>query len=50
VFDDGDDRSRVLWITDVLPHELAGAIGALVDQGAEAMKRTLGRMTIAGHR
>jgi len=33
--------SRVIWITDFLPHELAGAIAPLMEQGAAAMKRTL---------
>jgi len=43
VFADGATRSRLVWITDLLPHELATAIGALVEQGAAAMKRTLER-------
>jgi len=34
-------RARVIWITDFLPNELAGAIGPLMEQGAAAMKRTL---------
>jgi Polyketide cyclase / dehydrase and lipid transport len=38
---DGDHRSRLLWITDVVPDELAWPIGDLMDQGAEAMVRTL---------
>jgi hypothetical protein len=41
VFAEGEDRSRLLWITDLLPNELAGAIGAMVEQGAEVMKKTL---------
>jgi hypothetical protein len=41
VLADGTDRARLVWITDLLPNELAGPIGALVDQGAEAMKTTL---------
>jgi hypothetical protein len=41
VFAEGEDRSRLVWITDLLPNELAGAIGALVEQGAEVMKKTL---------
>jgi carbon monoxide dehydrogenase subunit G len=41
VFAEGTDRARLAWITDLLPNELAGPIGALVDQGAEAMKTTL---------
>ena len=30
-----------LWTTDVLPHELAGALDSLMDQGAEAIQRAL---------
>ncbi|HTT11074.1 MAG TPA: SRPBCC family protein [Burkholderiaceae bacterium] len=30
---------RVLWIIDLLPHELAGPIGAMAAEGAAAMKR-----------
>jgi carbon monoxide dehydrogenase subunit G len=35
------DRTRLVWITDVLPHELAESIRVLVDEGAQIMKRTL---------
>jgi hypothetical protein len=41
VFAEGEGRSRLVWITDLLPNELAGPIGALIEQGAVAMKRTL---------
>ncbi len=41
VFADGDRRTRLVWITDVLPNEVAGPIGALIEQGAQAMKETL---------
>jgi carbon monoxide dehydrogenase subunit G len=34
-------HSRVQWITDFLPNELAPVIGGLVDAGATAMKRQL---------
>jgi carbon monoxide dehydrogenase subunit G len=37
------DGTRLVWITDVLPDELAEPIGALVEQGAAVMKRTLER-------
>ena len=37
----GDGRSRAVWIADLLPHELAPAIGAMIAQGLEAMKKTL---------
>jgi hypothetical protein len=38
---DGDHGSRLVWITDVVPDELAWPIGDLMDQGAEAMVRAL---------
>lgn len=43
VEDAGPDRgaARVLWVTDVVPDELAAPIGALMDQGAEAMRGAL---------
>lgn len=33
--------SRLIWITDVLPDRLAEPIGSRVEQGLEAIKRTL---------
>lgn len=36
-------RTRLVWITDVLPHEAAGPIGASVEQGARIMRETLAR-------
>ncbi|MEX2226174.1 MAG: SRPBCC family protein [Dehalococcoidia bacterium] len=35
--------SRFVWITDVLPHEAAEVVGAMMEQGAQAAKRTLER-------
>jgi len=43
VFAQGDRQSRVVWIADLLPNELAGPIGAMIDQGILAMKQTLER-------
>jgi hypothetical protein len=43
VFAEGADRSRVVWIADLLPNEMAGPIAAMIDQGVSAMKRTLER-------
>lgn len=43
VFADGDGRSRVVWIADLLPNELAGYIGTLIEQGSATMKATLER-------
>ena len=41
VFAEGEGRARLVWITDVLPDEVAAPIGALVEQGAAVMKRSL---------
>jgi carbon monoxide dehydrogenase subunit G len=41
VFPDGGRGSRFVWIADLLPHELAPAISAMMDQGLMAIKRTL---------
>ena len=43
VLADGDTRSRVIWIVDVLPNEIAPYIGGQMDQAALAMQRALGR-------
>jgi hypothetical protein len=40
---DGDARSRLIWIVDVLPHEIAACIDGQMDQAALAMQKTLGR-------
>jgi carbon monoxide dehydrogenase subunit G len=41
VFADGEGRSRLVWIADLLPHELAGDIRAMIEQAAAAMRKTL---------
>jgi hypothetical protein len=41
VFADGEGRSRVVWIADLLPNELAGAIAGMIEQGMAVMKKTL---------
>lgn len=38
---DGGDRSRFIWITDVLPDDVATAIGELMDRGIAVIKQTL---------
>ncbi|MGY3532167.1 MULTISPECIES: SRPBCC family protein [Bradyrhizobium] len=38
VFADGDARCRVVWIADVLPHEIAPYMDAQMDLGAAAMQ------------
>jgi len=37
----GPQRCRLLWITDVLPDEMATPIGQMMDRGAAVMKTTL---------
>ena len=41
VFADGERRSRLVWIADLLPHDLAELVGGMMEQGCAAMKRTL---------
>jgi carbon monoxide dehydrogenase subunit G len=43
VFADGEHRSRVVWIADVLPNEVAGHIAGMMDGGLATMKKTLER-------
>src|SRR6202790_5622029 len=43
VFADGDTRSRLIWIVDVLPHEIAPYVDGQMDQAALAMQKALGR-------
>jgi len=37
----GDGRSRIVWIADLLPNEVAGPVGAMMDARAKVMKQTL---------
>jgi carbon monoxide dehydrogenase subunit G len=41
VFTEDGGRSRLVWIIDLLPNDLAGSIASMVEQGAAAMKHTL---------
>lgn len=41
VVDEGESRSRVIWITDLLPDGLAELVEGLMEQGSAAIKRTL---------
>ena len=43
VLADGKERSRLVWIADLLPHELASDIRAMIEQAAAVMKKTLER-------
>jgi carbon monoxide dehydrogenase subunit G len=41
VFREGEDRSRFVWIQDLLPNELAGLISGNMDRAMPVIKRTL---------
>jgi len=41
VFAEEGGRSRIQWVTDFLPNEMAPVIGGLVEAGAAAMKQQL---------
>jgi hypothetical protein len=43
VLADGETRSRLIWIVDVLPNEIAPYIDAQMDLGALAMQKKLRR-------
>jgi uncharacterized protein YndB with AHSA1/START domain len=43
VFAESDGRTRFVWITDVLPNEIAPYIDAQMDQGAVAIQKALAR-------
>jgi hypothetical protein len=40
VFDEGD-HSRLVWVTDILPHTMADAVRGRVERGIEEMKEVL---------
>jgi carbon monoxide dehydrogenase subunit G len=43
VVPDGETRTRMIWIVDVLPNEIAPYIAGQMDQGVLAMQKALGR-------
>ena len=43
VFAESARHSRLVWIADLLPDDVAGDIAALIDAGMAAMKKTLER-------
>lgn len=44
---EGPDRCRLVWTTDLLPHEMAGTIAGLMDQALRVMQTTLARKRAA---
>ena len=43
VFEREDGRSRLVWVTDLLPNEIKSQIEQMVDQGIQAIQKTLAR-------
>src|SRR2546428_4535071 len=43
VFADGDKRSRLVWTADLLPDGLAGEIRTMMEDGAAAMEKAVGK-------
>jgi hypothetical protein len=41
VFAEGEARTRIVWIVDLLPNDLAGLVDSLMEQGMTAMRQTL---------
>jgi carbon monoxide dehydrogenase subunit G len=41
VFDDGNGRTRFVWIADLLPDEAATTVGQMMERGTAVLKRTL---------
>jgi carbon monoxide dehydrogenase subunit G len=41
VIEQGPTQSRLVWIADLLPHEMAAPIAAMIAEGLRAMKKTL---------
>jgi hypothetical protein len=44
VFAEGPQRSRLVWIADLLPDEMMPAVAGMIEQGLLAMKKTLERL------
>jgi hypothetical protein len=42
-FAEGAQRTRLVWIADLLPNELEAPIGSMIDQAMAAMRQTLER-------
>lgn len=48
VFAEGEGRSRVVWIADLLPHGLGPTVAGMIEQGMGTMKQTLERAAKGG--
>lgn len=45
VYEAAEGRTRIVWIADLLPHELRSTIEAMIEHGMTAMKQTLDAIT-----
>ena len=43
IFAEGEGRSRIVWVADLLPNKVAVYIQAMIDQGMAVMKQTMER-------
>jgi uncharacterized protein YndB with AHSA1/START domain len=41
IFPEGEGRCRFVWIADVLPNEIAGYVGGMMEEGTKVLKRTM---------
>ena len=48
VFAAGEHQCKAVWTIDLLPNDLAGPVGAMVEMGAAVMKKTLEQNTQPG--
>jgi hypothetical protein len=50
VIPDGSERCHLIWITDLLPNNLAELVGSFIEQGSTAIKRTLELRSVGSDR
>jgi carbon monoxide dehydrogenase subunit G len=50
VLPDGSAHCRLVWITDLLPNNLAELVGSFIEQGSTAIKRTLEARPVGSER
>ena len=48
VFARGDGKCRVVWIADLMPNEVADTVSGMIQQGLNAMKKTLESLPAGG--
>ena len=50
VFPEGEEKSRVVWIADVMPNEVADTVGEMMSQALAVMKQTLETDQMVAHK